>query len=241
MPRYTKVTIFLKDSTNHVEYNKRIIEYLNDRHMALNDNMFTVALEVIDDTNINNYVLQGIESIPAMQIGKEDGYIYGVNSILAMLAKLEIIDNEGNTIPDVSQKFQQPRQDPKSNMPMNTYITSDPDENSSEMNAFYNMAIEEMTSNEPEDADTPSTIRARREDFAETPMDKKMIEGRLEAMSKIYEDRRRKHNRGGQVQSREPLRATSQKSSRDIVDNFIEKGGYDKMDTILMKRITENL
>ncbi len=239
MPHYTKVTIFLKDAANHTEYNKRIIEYLNDRHMALNDNMFTIAIDVIDDTNINNYVLQGMESIPAMQVGKEDEYIYGVNSILALLAKLEIIDKEGNIVPVASQKFQQ--SELKSNLPINTYIVTDPEEGNSEMNAFYNMAIEEMHSNEQEDADAPSTIRARREDFAEIPMDKKMIEGRLEAMSKIYEDRRRSRNRGGPVQSREPLRTTPQKSSRKVVDKFIENGGYDKMDTILMRRITENL
>ena len=93
MSKYTKVSIVLKDAINHNEYNRRIIEYLNDRHMAINDNMFTVAIDVADDTNINEFVLKGVESVPAMKINKEEPFIYGVNSILSALAKLEIVKN----------------------------------------------------------------------------------------------------------------------------------------------------
>lgn len=54
MIQFTNVTVYLRD------YNRRIMDYLNDRHKAVNDNQFTVAVEVVDSRNLNDYVCAGM-------------------------------------------------------------------------------------------------------------------------------------------------------------------------------------
>ena len=89
MKDFKRITILLKESSIEADFNKRIIEYLNDRHQELNNIGFVIAVEMIDESNINKFIKLGITSTPALMV--EDETQYGVNSILATLAKLEII------------------------------------------------------------------------------------------------------------------------------------------------------
>jgi hypothetical protein len=217
--RFSKVLVVLKDASSHNDYNKRLLEYLNDRHTAINDNKFTIAIEIADDSNINEFALQGVTSLPAMRISTQDPYIYGVNSIIAMLAKLEMIDNGKS-------------------------VNVKPTDESS--NAFLSMALEEMQNGEEDDDTAPSTIKAYREDFAETPLSEKMIEEKTKAYSKIYEDRRRKTETLGGRKSAEvkytPGGNARRSGAKTVdVDSFIQKGGFDKGEEMLMREIAANL
>lgn len=217
----------LKDADTHDDYNKRIIEYLNDRYMAINDNMFTIAINIVDDSNINDYVLQGMESVPAMKISQDDDYIYGVNSILSTLAKLEIIDNA----PTENTDHITPQQ--KTHEP--TYSTS----NEVVSDSFYEMALNEMKLDDQEDPDAPSTIKPYREDLQETPLTDKLIEEKSKAYNAIYESRKQKQGRPVPTPRSGPRKTI--KTGGVDVDKFIQKGGYDKGEEMLMRQIAQNL
>lgn len=233
MPAYTKISIILKDSLKHDDYNKRIIEYLNDRHMELNDNMFTIAIDVADDSNINDFVLKGMQSVPAMKISNEDSYIYGVNSIVSTLAKLEMTQKSSMT-------NNQNEESKISNISNNVQSKTNSEE---DVNPFYKMALEEMKSDDQEDPDTPSTIKPFQQDFSEAPLTDKMIEKMSQQYNKIYEERKSRNSRSGPVrQNVSKMTNPSTKKQSDInVDNFIRKGGYDKGEEMLMRQIAQNL
>lgn len=227
MSRYSKVLIILKDAPNHTDYNKRILEYLNDRYTAINDNMFSIAIDVADDSNINEFALKGIESVPAMHINKNDSFIYGVNSILATLAKLEIIDN------DVEQQSQNNKQGFVASSNANQ-------DDSQENNAFYDMVMEEMKCDDQED-NSPSTLKAYNQESLESPLNEKSIEEKAKAYNKIY-DQRRNRNGGKAGPKQTPRRASNDITPSGInVDNFIAKGGYDKGEELFMRQIAQNL
>lgn len=232
MPAYTKISIILKDAVKHDDYNKRIIEYLSDRHMELNDNMFTIAIDVADDSNINDFVLKGMQSVPAMKISNEDSYIYGVNSILSTLAKLEMTKKSSMT-------NNQNVESETSNITNNVQSKSNSEE---EVNPFYKMALEEMKSDDQEDPDTPSTIKPFQQDFSEAPLTDKMIEKMSQQYNRIYEERKNRNSRTGPVRQNVSKMTNPTKKQSDInVDNFIRKGGYDKGEEMLMRQIAENL
>lgn len=223
MPRYSKITLILKDSPMHVEYNKRILDYLHDRHSAINDNMITIAIDVADETNINGYAMDGMESIPAMK--QNDNYIYGVNSIISALAKLE-------KEPSISQHAQafEAFGGTKSRKPE----THDEADNS----RFYNMVMEEMQSDEQEDPDAPSTLKAYHQDLPEAPLTEKAIEEKAKAYSQIYEQRKKQNaTRAPPSKSRQLANANPNVN----VDAFIAKGGYDKGEELFMRQIAQNL
>ena len=222
MPGYTKVSIILKDAPNHVDYNKRIIEYLNDRHSAINDNMFTVAIDVADDANINDFVLEGIESVPAMKVFEDEPFIYGVNSILSTLAKLEIIDNKkagAATKPSESQDN----------------FTSKADSGSE---SFYDMVMEEMKCEDQEDPDSPSTLKAYNQDVPESPLTDKSIEEKAKRYNQIYEQRRKRN--GGRAPPKQS-KGLETSNTKVNVDAMIAKGGYDKGEEMFMRQIAQNL
>ena len=220
MAGFTKVVIVLKDATNHEDYNKRIIEYLTDRHIAINDNGYTIALEVVDDKNIDEYVRQGLESIPAIKVSESEEYVYGVNSILSTLAKLEIV-----------QKYETKPTNKKNKQ-----------NESEEVNAFYKMALEEMKADEQDDPDSQSTVKVYQQDFSETPLTEKLIEEKAQAYNKIYEERNRRNKNGGNVrQTRSAPQSKKQQSGSINMDKIIESGGYDKAEEQLMRQIASNL
>lgn len=235
MPAYTKISIVLKDSVKHEDYNKRIIEYLNDRHMEINDNMFTIAIDVADDSNINDYVLNGMESVPAMKINNEGSFTYGVNSILSTLAKLELIENR----PTDNKGTSHGKTEKLNPAPSQHKSTSEED-----VNPFYQMALEEMKSDDQEDPDKPSTIKPYQQDFSESPLTDKMIEEKSQMYNKIYEERKQRNSStSGPMRKNQSRMSNPQtKTSKQVdVDNFIRKGGYDKGEEMLMRQIAENL
>ncbi len=201
----------MKDSVKHDEYNKRILDFLNDRYTIINDNHYTIAIEVADDTNINKFAIQGVTSLPAMTIGDTNEFIYGVNSILSQLAQLEI-SIPSKSIPDIVQET-----------------------NNSTSNAFYDMVLEEMKNSEQEDPDAPSTLRPYHQDLPETPLTEKMIDEKSKAYDKIYEERR-KRNPARQVRQNPKSAPTSIN-----VEKLIQDGGYDKGEELLMRQIVQNL
>lgn len=218
MDTYSKIQIILKDSPKHDDYNKRIIDYLNDRYMAINDNMFTIAIEVVDDSSINKYALLGMSSIPAMKVRQDEEYIYGVNSIIAQLSKLEIETSmrQSSFTPSKSQMVIEQSTD--------------------QTNSFYDMVMEEMKNNEQEDPDAPSTLKSYHQDLPEAPLTDKMIDEKTKAYDQIYEDRRRRNP------SRPSRPAPKKMPPTSInVEKMIQDGGYDKGEELLMRQIVQNL
>lgn len=225
---YSKVLIVLKDATNHSDYNKRIIEYLNDRHTAINDNQYVIVIDVADDNNINDFVLEGVESLPAIRLSPDSDFLYGVNSILASLAKLEIITKQNNNEPESKSSFVNKKEEDCSN-------------------PFYDMVMQEMNCDEQEDPDAPSTVKAYHQELPETPLTERSIEEKSKEYNKIYEQRR---TRGTQKPLSKTRKQSNQVSSRgfskDIsssmnIDDMISKGGYDKGEELIMRQIAENL
>lgn len=224
MTTYSKVLLVLKDADNHMDYNKRIIEYLNDRHTAINDNKFTIAIEVADDNNINDFVLEGVESLPAIRVSEEQPFTYGVNSILAALAKLEVIKSNfanGGDQKQSKENYQNANSEDDCQTP------------------FYDMVMQEMQCEDQEDPDAPSTVKAYHQDLPETPLNERSIEEKAKQYNKIYEQRR---NRGPQraPQKKQPSRSPGP-SPKMNVDSFIAKGGYDKGEELIMRQIAQNL
>lgn len=221
MATYSKVLIVLKDADNHMDYNKRIIEYLNDRHTAINDNRFTIAIEVADDNNINDFVVAGIQSLPAMRTDESQPFVYGVNSIIAALAKLEIVQTNNNQIKPTQESFNSNSEDDCKN-------------------PFYDMVMQEMKCEDQEDPDAPSTLNAYHQERPEPPLTEKSIEEKAKQYNQIYEKRR---NRG--PQRAPPKKQSVQSSPRQPykmnVDSFIAKGGYDKGEELIMRQIAQNL
>ncbi|KAG7375701.1 hypothetical protein PHYPSEUDO_015567 [Phytophthora pseudosyringae] len=218
---FAKITIFLKDAANHDDYNRRILDYFKDRHKAINDNKFTVAIEVVDGTNLNDFVLAGMESVPALQMQTGEAYIYGVNSILAALAKLEVVGSIGSGVPKRAESKQEQFQD-----------------------SFYEMALKEMESTDQEDDTIPSTVKAYRTDTPETPITEKMIEEKTKAYNRIYEERKQRNGQrpprssGPSPPPRTSNPRTTNPSATIDVDKLISTSNYDKDEAMLMRQMT---
>lgn len=86
MSKYTKLRLFLKDQQSQIENNKTILEFLNSYHKNINDNGYTVRIDIIDQSNINQFALMGIQTIPALQIDSE--FIYGTSSVINALMEI---------------------------------------------------------------------------------------------------------------------------------------------------------
>ena len=218
--RYTKILIILRDSPTHTDYNRRIIDYLNDRHTAINDNNFTIAIEVADETNINEFVANGVESVPAMQVHRDEPYIYGVNSIISALAQLEIIESVQET--HQKKSFQQ-----TSRMPT---IAKDPS------NAFYDIIMEEMNNKEPEDPDAPSTMKAYHQDMPETPLNDNSIADKMKAFEGLYQ-KKSKYSREPKPVNARATNAPATHMDMDM-DVGIKNSKFDKDEERMIREIT---
>lgn len=99
MSKYMKLRLFLKDQQSQIDNNKNILEFLNTYHTNINDNGYTIRIDIIDQSNINQFALEGIQTIPALQ---HDGkFIYGTNAIITELVEIG------------KEKFQEQEQQPK--------------------------------------------------------------------------------------------------------------------------------
>lgn len=216
MSGYKKVNILLRDTEDSQEYNERILEYLNDRHQELNDVGYAVAIDIIDDDNINKFIKKGITSIPALIV--DDDVQYGVNSIFAKLAKLELVNN---SVP---------------NDPFTDRIGSDDPEQ-----AFRERAMKEMMSDEQEDADSKSSVRAKGQDFAETPISEKDISEKMSQMDSYYAARKKRNNPMGKQNKFTPGKPPVVPSAKQNVEKLIADKGYDKGEAAFMREIARNL
>lgn len=212
MKEFQRITILLKDSSDDEQYNKRIIEYLNDRHQELNNVGYAIAIEVVDDGNISKYIKSGVSSTPALMI--DTNIEYGVNSIIATLAKLEL-----STSPAIS-KF------------------TGGDEEDEYATAHHKKILAEMHSGEPDDENTPSTVKINRED-SEAPMSDRDREARMSKFDAIYKNREKnnpmnKHSKTAPVPTNVP-------SAKKNVDKLIESKGYDAAEAAFMREIAKNL
>lgn len=162
-----RVDVLLKDSDESYAHNCRIMDYLNDRYKKLNDAQYAIAIDIIDDDNINDYVKRGVESIPALIV--DDDIEYGVNNILATLAKLE-----------VSKTSKRLKEDK---------LSSEEDH----QQQFRDRVLKEMMSGTQDDNESASTVKVKGQDYAETPINDKDISEKMSQYDSYYSERK-KHN-----------------------------------------------
>ena len=216
MSGYKRVSILLRDTEDSQLHNERILEYLNDRHQQLNDVKFAVAIDIVDNDNINKFIKKGITSIPALIV--DNDIQYGVNSILATLAKLEIMNN---TLP---------------NDPFTDRIDGDDPEQ-----AFRDRALKEMMSDEQDDIDSKSSVRAKGQDFAETPISEKDISEKMSQMDSYYAERKKRNNPMSKKSKFTPGKPPVVPSAKQNVEKLIAEKGYDKGEAAFMREIARNL
>lgn len=229
MPSYSKISLFLKDSDNHIEFNKRILDYLNDRYTILNDNYFTITIDVVDDEHLNDYVLRGLQSLPALEYDNE--YLYGVNSILAALSKLEMLDNSQTN--DNTQAAPEVRKEE----------TFDQRQKHASFDSFHEMAMKEMQSEEQETQDALPTEKYGKSDFQEAPLNSQDIQDKMQKLSGIYEKRKQKH--GGSSVSTNPNRSNNKNHNKPSdpinIEKILKSENYDQGESMFLRSIARNM
>lgn len=210
-----KVRILLKDSDESEVHNIQIMEYLNERHRPINDAGYAITIDIVDDTNINKFIKQGVTSIPAIILPNDDDPMYGVNNIIATLAKLEIMQN--NQVQ--SDRFGGNYQD-------------DPDE------SFRETILKEMMSGEQEDENKTSSIRAKGQDIADRPPDEKDIDAKMAKYDSYYSGRGKAP---GGKKSKGPPTPVKIPSAKQNIEKLIADKGYDKGEAAFMREVARNL
>ena len=212
-----KISILLRDSDDSQEHNIRIMEYLNDRHKQLNNVGYAVSIDIVDDDNINIFIKRGVSSITALVLSKpqNDDTEYGVSSIIATLAKLEVPDN------DHHDAFSDRRGD-------------DPEQ------SFKDLVLKEALSGEQEDENMSSSIRAKGQDIADRPPNDKDIDAKLSKYESYYSER---NNRGNKMHKKNkgPAPPAKVASAKQNVEKLISEKGYDKGEAAFMREIARNL
>lgn len=215
MATHKKITIVLRDSSNHVENNRRIIEYLNDRYRILNDNRYTIAIEILDDSNIDDFIKIGVDEVPAIQLDKAGSFTSGVNNILAALAKLELAPAE----------LQQKR--PAHSHSRETVVAHSQDEES----PFHQLLKEELLhSKEDESLNAESMDKKLRSNTSEEQMSDKTIAEKMAAFERIN-NRRNKLN--SQTQKNAPQSNVGPNKPETMAD-----GDFDADEQLYMRQIT---
>lgn len=216
MSELKKVRILLRDSDDSEEHNTQILEYLNERHEYLNDVGYAIAIDIVDSTNINRFIKQGVTSIPALIPPDSDATDaqYGVNVILSSLAKLEVTRSSSRDM------FASARH-------------TDPEED------FRERAIKEMMSGEQDDPDSTSSVRMRGQDYSESPMNERDTEAKM-AKYQAYYDARKK-TPGSKKAVRPGVAKAKMPSAKQNVEKLIAEKGYDKGEAALMREVVRNL
>jgi hypothetical protein len=215
MKQLQKVTILLKDSDESEVHNVQILEYLNDRYTQINDVGYAIAIDIVDDSNINRFIKKGITSIPALYIEEPEEAEYGVNAIIATLAKLEIKQSMNHMDSFVAQ----PRDDPEK--------------------AFRDMAMKEMMSDAQEDESSASSIRAKGQDLADRPPNEKDIDAKMSQYESYYSERKKRNPVGKKGKGNfAPAKLPSAKQN---VEKLIADKGYDKGEAAFLREIARNL
>jgi hypothetical protein len=212
-----KISILLKDSDENEGHNIQIMEYLNDRHRAINDAGYAIAIDIVEDDNINNYIKQGVISTPALILsdgenGLHNDAQYGVNAIIAALAKLEVIQTSDHFYDD--------------------------NQGSNPEQSFRDIIIQEMMSSEQEDESTLSKVRAKGQDLADRPPDEKDIDAKMAKYESYYSGR-------GKIpvskKNKQPDAAVKIPSAKQNIEKLIAVKGYDKGEAAFMREIASKL
>lgn len=210
-----KVRILLKDSDESEVHNIQIMEYLNERHCPINDAGYAITIDIVDDTNINKFIKQGVTSIPAIILPEDDDPMYGVNNIIATLAKLEIRQSKQAHSDRFGGNYQ-----------------NDPDE------SFRETILKEMMSGEQEDENKTSSIRAKGQDIADRPPDEKDIDAKMAKYDSYYSGRGKVP---GGKKSKGPPTPVKIPSAKQNVEKLIADKGYDKGEAAFMREVARNL
>jgi hypothetical protein len=215
--RFEKVIVYLRDADDHEELNIRVMDYLNDRYRFLNDAGFVIAIEVIDDSNINKFMKQGISSVPAIRINEETDF--GASNVMAALARLEMV----------------PKKTSKS-----AFEEKDP------VISHHERMLQEMLSDEPEDDKTPSSIKLKNQDIADSPHNKNELQQKLAQYDSIYSSRLKKSNMQGRRSnvSAKKVNNINNKAiptAKENVEKLIRSEGFDKGEAAFMREIARNI
>lgn len=218
MNEFKRVSVLLRDSEDSQEHNEQIIQYLNERHEYINDMRYHIAVDIVDDTNINKYIKQGITSIPALipPEGDTTDAVYGVNAILASLSKLEVIHSGARKVDSFASQ-----------------LDSDPDD------AYRARAIKEMLSGEEDDHERASSVRMRGQDVADTPLNERDVEAKMSKYQAIYDARKKLPGNG-----KKPIQSFAKSkppSAKQSIEKLIAEKGYDKGEAALMREVVRNL
>jgi hypothetical protein len=161
MSKYTKLRLFLKDQQSQIDNNKHILEFLHSYHTKINDNGYTIRIDIIDQSNINQFALEGIQTIPALQTNGE--FIYGTSAIITELVEIG------------KEKFQQQEEQPK--------YKKDNMQNIFQKEIFS--TDQEDANEEPQSTGK----KPGRQDY-EQAVDEKDLSARLEAMNNQFANRK---------------------------------------------------
>ncbi len=215
MANLQRVGILLRDSEESDEHNIRIMEYLNDRIHYLNDAGYAIAIDIVSDDNLNSFVRKGIVSIPALVL--DDETEYGVNAIIATLAKLEVAN------PPKSKKSKFLSRD-----------DADPDEE------YRDKILKEMMSGEedPKDEIVPSSTNMRGQDM-DMPPSKQELAAKMAKYDAIYASRNKKGPPSGRKSVAPPVAKAP--SAKQNVEKLIAKEGYDAAEAAFMRDIASRL
>ncbi len=228
-----KVLLLVKNNEKHTDFNKRLLEYINERHEYVNDNGYYIDIDIVNDLNLDDYVKKGVESIPALIIDESD-ISHGVNNIICKLSKLEIDTDE------------EPFKNPKINTNTNETMQAKPvsaksnftksDNNILDESDFYERSMKEMLDIEgQEEYDGASTVSIKNQSV-ETPMDDKYIASKREAFDTILKERN-KLNKSAAKHIQKGRKGASEKNLNDV----FKKEDYDKGEELFMKQIIENM
>ena len=192
----------------------RIMEYLNDRHQSINDMGYAITIDIVEDSNINKFIKQGITSIPALVLPNDEDPQYGVNAIIAALAKLEVAQTASR-----SDHF------------YNDHQLADPDE------SFRDTLMKEMMCGEQEDENKTSSIRAKGQDLADRPPDEKDIDAKMSKYESYYSGR----GKAPVIKKNKPPAAAKIPSAKQNIEKLIAEKGYDKGEAAFMREIASKL
>lgn len=265
-----KVTLILQESEDNEAFNNMLLDFITDRHKYINDNNYVIAIEIIDNTNLNTFIKKGITSTPALlldyrvadstgtKIGKKNtggsmqgtnpDIIYGVNAILAELSKLEF--SKHNNHPE--------------NMANNMVNNIGAD-----MDSLYReRLIKELTSkDDDDDNDRASTVWVKNQDVSDGPPNDKDRDLKLSKYESYYTERSKRNKTllpGNKTQSsgkddvdsllttRRGSNTTGNYKVKSQPDNgsiytkkqtekLIEKHGYDKGEAALMRSFADRM
>ncbi len=217
MKSLTELVLLLRDFEDDIEFNKRIMDYINDRYTYIIDSGYYFTIEILDDTNINEFIKKGINSIPAL-IHNND-IDYGVNNIIVSLAKLETLKNLA--------------------------VSSEKYDETDRINDFYKTAMEEMLGDEQESENAPSTIKMKNQDYSESPIDDKEINSKFSKMDSYYQQRFKKDKKGGQIRSKldnkEEIVKPKLTTAQQEIENLISSKGYDKAEADFWRQNASNI